>query len=150
MHKYKNMSGEVVITFSVTDKMKKLAEKFNLPCRVTKIGFKYIAELMIEHDILVGGEESGGLAVKGHIPERDGIWMGLCSHNWNVVFSCVFHAVCSGFQIPFSPRRDDFHIRSQCFDSKFETNLVITFTSRTVSDSISAFFFSDIYKDFTD
>lgn len=77
MHKYKNMSGEVVITFSVTDKMKKLAEKFNLPCRVTKIGFKYIAELMIEHDILVGGEESGGLAVKGHIPERDGIWMGL-------------------------------------------------------------------------
>ena len=79
-----------------------------------------------------------------------GIRMGFRSYNWNIMFSSIFHAVCSGFQIPFSPRSDDFHIRSQCFDSKFETNLVITFTSRTVSDSISAFFFSNIYKDFTD
>jgi phosphomannomutase len=77
LHKYKGMNGKVVITFSVTDKMKKMAEKFGLPCEVTKIGFKYIAEIMTQEDVLVGGEESGGLAVKGHIPERDGIWIGL-------------------------------------------------------------------------
>lgn len=77
MFKYKNQSGKVVITFSVTDKMKKLAEIFGLEIEVTKIGFKYIAEIMAKEDVIVGGEESGGLAVKGHIPERDGIWIGL-------------------------------------------------------------------------
>lgn len=76
-HKHKNLDGKVIITFSVTDKMKKLAEKFGLEIEVTKIGFKYIAEIMINEDVVVGGEESGGLAVKGHIPERDGIWVGL-------------------------------------------------------------------------
>jgi len=73
----KKMTGKVIITFSVTDKMKKLADHFGLDIEVTKIGFKYIAEIMIKEDVLVGGEESGGLAVKGHIPERDGVWMGL-------------------------------------------------------------------------
>lgn len=77
LYEYKDMSGKVVVTFSVTDKMKKLAEHYGLDFEVTKIGFKYIAEIMIEEDVLVGGEESGGLAVKGHIPERDGIWIGL-------------------------------------------------------------------------
>ncbi len=77
LHKYKNLSGKVIITFSVTEKVKKLCEKFGLPCQVTKIGFKYIAEIMITEDVLIGGEESGGIACKGHIPERDGIWMGL-------------------------------------------------------------------------
>lgn len=77
LHKYKGMSGKVVFTFSVTDKLKKMAEKFGLPYEITKVGFKYIAEIMVQEDVLVGGEESGGLAVKGHIPERDGVWMGL-------------------------------------------------------------------------
>jgi phosphomannomutase len=71
------MRGKVVFTFSVTDKLKKMADKFGLPYEITKVGFKYIAEIMTKEDVLVGGEESGGLAVKGHIPERDGIWMGL-------------------------------------------------------------------------
>lgn len=74
---YKNLDGKVVVTFSVTDKMKKLAELYGLEFEVTKIGFKYIAEIMTREDIIVGGEESGGLAVKGFIPERDGIWIGL-------------------------------------------------------------------------
>lgn len=74
---YKKLTGKVVVTFSVTDKMKKLAELYGLDFEVTKIGFKYIAEIMTNEDIIVGGEESGGLAVKGFIPERDGIWIGL-------------------------------------------------------------------------
>ena len=77
LHKYKGMTGKVVITFSVTDKMVEMAKKFGLEFEVTKIGFKYIAEIMTKEDVLVGGEESGGLAVKGHIPERDGVWIGL-------------------------------------------------------------------------
>jgi phosphomannomutase len=54
-----------------------LAEKFELPLFETPIGFKHICELMLSGDILMGGEESGGLGVKGHIPERDGILMAL-------------------------------------------------------------------------
>ncbi len=77
LFEYKKMTGKVVITFSVTDKMRKLAEHYGLEIEVTKIGFKYIAEIMTKEDVLVGGEESGGLAIKGHIPERDGIWIGL-------------------------------------------------------------------------
>ena len=77
MHEYKEEKGDVVITFSVSNKMEELAKIYGLNVEVTKIGFKYIAEIMTKKPVLVGGEESGGLAVAGHIPERDGIWMGL-------------------------------------------------------------------------
>lgn len=77
LHKYKNMSGKVAIAFSVTDRVKRMSEAYGLPVEVTKIGFKYISEIMTKEDVLVGGEESGGIAVKGHIPERDGIYDGL-------------------------------------------------------------------------
>lgn len=77
MAEYKKMTGKVIVTFSVTNKMQKLADHYGLDLAVTKIGFKYIAEIMTKEDVIVGGEESGGLAIKGHIPERDGIWIGL-------------------------------------------------------------------------
>jgi len=77
LKEHRQQKGKVIITFSVTDKMKKLAELYGLDVVVTKIGFKYIAEIMNNEDVLVGGEESGGMAVKGHIPERDGVWVGL-------------------------------------------------------------------------
>ncbi|HEY9176441.1 MAG TPA: phosphoglucomutase/phosphomannomutase family protein [Flavipsychrobacter sp.] len=77
LHKYKNMTGKVAIAFSVTDRVKRMSEAYGLPVEVTPIGFKYISEIMTQEDVLVGGEESGGIAVKGHIPERDGIYDGL-------------------------------------------------------------------------
>lgn len=77
LHKVKGMSGKVVITFSVTPKVKKLCELYGLDVAVTKVGFKYICEIMLNEDVMVGGEESGGIAVAGHIPERDGIFIGL-------------------------------------------------------------------------
>jgi phosphoglucomutase len=75
--KEKKMTGKVVVAFSVSPRIKKLCEHYGLEYQVTKIGFKYIASIMIKEDVLLGGEESGGIAIKGHIPERDGIWMGL-------------------------------------------------------------------------
>lgn len=77
MREHKGDDGKVVVTFSVTNKMKTLADQFGLDFEVTKVGFKYIAEIMNNEKVIVGGEESGGLAVQSHIPERDGIWMGL-------------------------------------------------------------------------
>ena len=75
--KYKGLTGKVATAFSTTPRVGKMAEHYGLPNEVVKIGFKYIAGIMVEEDVLVGGEESGGIATKGHIPERDGIWMGL-------------------------------------------------------------------------
>ncbi|MBU2018031.1 MAG: phosphoglucomutase/phosphomannomutase family protein [Bacteroidetes bacterium] len=75
--KYKQMTGKVVTAFSCTPRVNKMAEHYQLDYETVKIGFKYIAGIMVEEDVLIGGEESGGIATKGHIPERDGIWMGL-------------------------------------------------------------------------
>jgi phosphomannomutase len=73
----KGLRGGVVKTVSTTRMVDLLAQKYDLPLFETPIGFKHICELMLEQDILMGGEESGGLGVKGHIPERDGVLMGL-------------------------------------------------------------------------
>ena len=73
----KGLRGVVVKTVSTTRMIDLLAKKFDLTLFETPIGFKHICELMLANDILMGGEESGGLGVKGHIPERDGILMGL-------------------------------------------------------------------------
>jgi phosphomannomutase len=71
------MSGDIVKTFSTTDMLDRMAADFGLTLHTAPIGFKYVCEYFLEGDVLVGGEESGGIAVKGHLPERDGIYIGL-------------------------------------------------------------------------
>ncbi len=73
----KGMTGEVVKSLSVTQMVNQQCAKYNLVLRETAVGFKHICRLMTERDVLIGGEESGGLGVKGHLPERDGIFVGL-------------------------------------------------------------------------
>jgi len=73
----KGMTGSVVKSFAATDLLDKMGEVYGLSVETTKIGFKYIASRMVESEVIVGGEESGGIAPAGHIPERDGIYAGL-------------------------------------------------------------------------
>jgi phosphomannomutase len=75
--KYKGLKGKVISTFSCTKKIQRLCEYYGLENQVTKIGFKYICEIMLNENVIVGGEESGGIAIAGHVPERDGIFIGL-------------------------------------------------------------------------
>lgn len=77
LHEEKHLAGDVVKTFSTTDMLDRMGEGYGLTVHTTPIGFKYIGPEMVEKDVLVGGEESGGMAVKGHIPERDGLYIGL-------------------------------------------------------------------------
>ena len=72
----RGLRGTVVQTLTFSEQVRRLAEKYDLPMRQTPVGFKYVAELMVKEDVLIGGEESGGLSVKGYIPERDGILLG--------------------------------------------------------------------------
>lgn len=69
----RKMTGGVVRTFSQSVLLGRIAAAHNLKIHETAIGFKYIADLMLKEDILLGAEESGGIGVKGHIPERDGL-----------------------------------------------------------------------------
>jgi len=69
----RKMTGGVVRTFSQSVLLGRIAAAHNLKIYETAIGFKYIADLMLKEEILLGAEESGGIGVKGHIPERDGL-----------------------------------------------------------------------------
>jgi phosphomannomutase len=67
----RNLPGDIAKTFSVTKLIDKLAAKFGRTLREVPIGFKYICELMLEQNILIGGEESGGIGTSLYLPERD-------------------------------------------------------------------------------
>jgi phosphomannomutase len=70
-------TGAVVKSVSTTRMVDRLAAQYDLPLVETPVGFNYIAEHMLKDDVLIGGEESGGISIKGHIPEGDGVLMGL-------------------------------------------------------------------------
>ena len=67
----RNLPGEIAKTFSVTKLIDKLAGKLGRKVHEVPIGFKYICELMLEQNILIGGEESGGIGTSLYLPERD-------------------------------------------------------------------------------
>jgi len=69
--------GTVVKSISNTSMIDRLARELGLPLREVPVGFKHVAKLMQEDDVLIGGEESGGIGVRGYLPERDGVFMGL-------------------------------------------------------------------------
>lgn len=69
--------GPIVKTISTTKMLNKLGRLYDVPIYETGVGFKYIAPKMVEVDAMIGGEESGGYAFRGHVPERDGILAGL-------------------------------------------------------------------------
>jgi alpha-D-glucose phosphate-specific phosphoglucomutase len=69
--------GAIVKTLSTTGMLNKLGASYGVPVYETGVGFKYVAPKMIETDALIGGEESGGYAFRGNVPERDGILAGL-------------------------------------------------------------------------
>jgi phosphomannomutase len=70
-------SGAVVRTVSTTRMVDRLANRYGLTLYETPVGFNHIADYMMSEDVLIGGEESGGISFKGHIPEGDGPIMGL-------------------------------------------------------------------------
>jgi len=73
----RGLRGAVVKTVSTTQMLNRLAAEYGLPVHETPVGFNYIGDRMLNDDVLIGGEESGGISIKGHIPEGDGVLMGL-------------------------------------------------------------------------
>ncbi len=75
--KRRGWTGPIVTTITQSTMIQRLAEKYGQQNPRTPVGFKYVGPLMIESDAIAGGEESGGYAYRGHVPERDGILSGL-------------------------------------------------------------------------
>lgn len=69
--------GEVVKSLNISEIIPKMCAKYKLKLNETPIGFKYLCRLMTEKNIIIAGEESGGIGIQNHIPERDGIFNGL-------------------------------------------------------------------------
>ncbi len=126
LHKYKGMTGKVAVAFSATDRVRRMAEAYGLPVEVTPIGFKYISEIMTREDVLVGGEESGGIAVKGHIPERDGIYDGLVIYEFMTeTGKTLKELIQEVYDVvgPFVYERADLHIENTKKDTIIQTAL---------------------------
>jgi phosphomannomutase len=73
----KHQTGEVAKTFALTDVIDKICRKHNLIMHELPVGFKHVSKLMTSNNILIGGEESGGIGVTSFLPERDGVYIGL-------------------------------------------------------------------------
>lgn len=73
----RSWTGKVVKTFSQSVLVERICRKLGLPLEIVPIGFKNIADVMLRENVLIGGEESGGVGVRNHLPERDGILLNL-------------------------------------------------------------------------
>ncbi|TFG47725.1 MAG: phosphoglucomutase/phosphomannomutase family protein, partial [Anaerolineales bacterium] len=90
---HRGLTGHVVRTVSTTRMIDRLAEKYNLPVYETPVGFNHIADYMISENVLIGGEESGGISIQGNIPEGDGVLMGLLLIEMVAVYGKSLHTL---------------------------------------------------------
>lgn len=108
-------SGMVVKSVSTTRMVDRLASRYGLPLVETPVGFNHIADRMLKDDVLIGGEESGGLSIKGHIPEGDGVLMGLLLLEIVAAADAPLHELVADLQANVGPAhyaRRDIPLRS--------------------------------------
>lgn len=89
----RGLKGPVVRTVSTTRMIDRLAAMYDLPVYETPVGFNHIADYMISEDVLIGGEESGGISFRGNIPEGDGVLMGLLLIEMVAVYQKSLHTL---------------------------------------------------------
>jgi len=99
----RGMSGAVVRTVSTTRMIDRLAKKYGLKLYETPVGFNHIADYMMSEDVLIGGEESGGISFKGHIPEGDGPLMGLLLVEMIAVYQSSLYEMVENLLVEVGP-----------------------------------------------
>jgi phosphomannomutase len=119
-------TGAVVKTVSTTHLLNRIAQRYGLPLHETPVGFNHISAWMLREDVLMGGEESGGMTIKGHIPDGDGILIGLLllevlAHQGQPLQQCIQELMQEFGEFHYG-RKD---VRTQAFD-KQELNLRLT------------------------
>jgi len=109
----KKWAGDVVRAFNTTRMLDRISAKYGRKLHETSIGFKYVADLMMEHDILIGGEESGGIGYSRFLPERDGVLNCLLLANVMAEEGKPLGQLVADLQREFGPHyygRRDLHI----------------------------------------
>jgi phosphoglucomutase len=113
----KGWRGGVARSIATTHLIDRIARSFDLPLFKTKVGFKYIADLMLKGEIMFGGEESACMALRDHLPEKDGIMAGLLAAEMIAVtgrslselrqdlFRAYGTMVCGSVSVPLTPER---------------------------------------------
>jgi len=115
----RHMKGPVVKTVNMTAMAEKLGAEFGATVYEVPVGFKNVAPKMMETDAVLGGEESGGFAIKGHIPERDGILIGLLFADMIVKLGQPLSQILAGLEKrvgPHSYARHDIHLNRETYD----------------------------------
>jgi alpha-D-glucose phosphate-specific phosphoglucomutase len=109
----KKWPGDVVRAFNTTCMLDRIAAKYGRKLHETSIGFKYVADLMMENEILMGGEESGGIGYSRFLPERDGVLNSLLLANVMAEEGKPLGQLVADLQREFGPHyygRRDLHI----------------------------------------
>ncbi len=121
--------GAVIKTVSTTQLLNHLCQHYALPLHETPVGFNHICDWMLKEDVLIGGEESGGITIKGHVPDGDGILMGLLLTELIAYQRKPLHQIISEMMTRFG----EFHyarndVRTQTFDKKELTQRLLQCT----------------------
>lgn len=99
----KGLRGDVVKTVSTTTMIDAICAAHGLTLHETPVGFNHIADLMTLRDVLMGGEESGGISLRGHIPEGDGVLMGLMLLEVMAAYGAPLHEIVADLQATYGP-----------------------------------------------
>jgi alpha-D-glucose phosphate-specific phosphoglucomutase len=135
----RKMTGAIAKTISSTLILNRMAKKYDLVLHETPVGFDGIAELMIRDDVLLGGEESGGISIKGHIPEGDGILMGLLMLEIVAEAGIPLTELIADLQKTFGPtvyQRDDIHLKHPVSKEDMVKRLVENAPAKMAGESV--------------
>jgi len=135
----RGMTGGIAKTISSTLMLNRLAKQYGLEIHETPVGFDMIAKLMLDDDILLGGEESGGISIKGHIPEGDGILMGLLLMEIVADAGVPLSELIDNLQKTVGPtcyRRDDIKLDGFVAKSEMVERLVNNTPEKIVGESV--------------
>ena len=135
----RGLRGAIAKTISSTLMLNRLGKKYNLPVYETPVGFDLIADYMIKDDVLLGGEESGGISIKGHIPEGDGILMSLLLMEIVAEARVPFSELIADLQQHFGPtvyERHDLHLDAPVSKREMVARLVAAAPATIAGESV--------------
>jgi len=135
----RGLRGAIAKTISSTLMLNRLGKKYNLPVYETPVGFDLIADYMIKDDVLLGGEESGGISIKGHIPEGDGILMSLLLMEIVAEARVPLSELIADLQQHFGPtvyERHDLHLAAPVSKKEMVARLVAAAPATIAGESV--------------
>lgn len=137
----RGLTGDVVKTLSTTAMINRIANKHGLNLHETPVGFNHIAEHMLNGKVLIGGEESGGISIQGHIPEGDGVLMGLLLLEImaDAGRSTPLHEIVADLHSEFGPsfyRRIDLHLKKPVSKTEMTRQLSETAPASMAGQSV--------------